>query len=196
MAKEDRQKLLLALLILMLIAVAWRQLSPSFSASSEAGRRTSSQATSRAARTGKEEPLPKVVELRLADLQRSEAHYSPGRDPFRFGEAPKPELPPPDPTPAADDAQIRDALVRATQNPDRGRPPARQPPPVDVVFLGSFGPSARKLAVFSDGRDIYNVLEGGVLKDQFIVVHIGYESADVGFVDFPDTPAQRLAVGG
>ena len=64
------------------------------------------------------------------------------------------------------------------------------------MFLGSFGPQTRRLAVFSDGAEIYNVLEGEVLKEQFVVVRIGFESADVGFVGFPDAPAKRLEIGG
>jgi hypothetical protein len=67
---------------------------------------------------------------------------------------------------------------------------------VDVVFLGSFGPDGRRIAVFSDGTDIYNVLQGGILKRVFRVDKIGFESADLGFVDFPDEPSQRLAAGG
>lgn len=196
MGREERQKLLLALLVVVLLVVAWRQLSPRFSSAGDAGSLASSQAASRAARSGRGAPLPTVVDLRLTDLEKSEAHFSPGRDPFRFGEAPRPEAPKPDPTPAADDAAVREALDRVRQNSDAEGGVVARPPPLDVIFLGSFGPKARKVAVFSDGRDIYNVFEGGVLKDQFIVVHIGYESADVGFVDFPESPAQRLAVGG
>jgi hypothetical protein len=37
---------------------------------------------------------------------------------------------------------------------------------------------------------------GDVLEDQFIVSHIGYESVDIKYVDFPDLPARRLPVGG
>jgi hypothetical protein len=50
--------------------------------------------------------------------------------------------------------------------------------------------------VFSDQQEIYNAHEGDVIKGRFVVVKIGYESADIGFVGFPDEPAQRLAVGG
>ena len=53
-----------------------------------------------------------------------------------------------------------------------------------------------RLAVFSDGQEIFNVPEGDVLKEKFVVVKIGLESADLGFVGFPDTPAKRLEIGG
>ena len=54
----------------------------------------------------------------------------------------------------------------------------------------------RRLAVFSDGSEIFNVLEGDVLKEHFIVERIGYESVDVTFLGFPDVPARRLEIGG
>ena len=44
--------------------------------------------------------------------------------------------------------------------------------------------------------DIYNVKLGGTIKDKFVVRQIGYESADIGFVDFPNAPLKRLPVGG
>ncbi len=76
------------------------------------------------------------------------------------------------------------------------RPARPTPPPVDVVFLGSFGHEELRLAVFTDGNEIFNVSEGSVLKDKFLVVKIGFESADLGFVGFPDAPTQRLEIGG
>jgi hypothetical protein len=75
-------------------------------------------------------------------------------------------------------------------------PPEPQPPEVPFRYLGSFGSPARRVAVFSDGDAIYNALEGDVLAGQFIVQHIGLESVDLRFVDFPRAPARRLAAGG
>ncbi len=133
----------------------------------------------------------------MDDLQQGAGQYSPGRDPFRFGEVARP--------PSRDEELARAAIRRAQQEaqakkeeekPPPPSPPAPKPPAVDVVFLGSFGPQSRRLAVFSDGSDIFNVLEGDVLKEKFIVVRIGYESADLGFIGFPDAPAERLEIGG
>ncbi|HKH48614.1 MAG TPA: hypothetical protein VKM72_28450, partial [Thermoanaerobaculia bacterium] len=70
-----------------------------------------------------------------------------------------------------------------------------KPPPFTLSYLGNFGPPSRRLAVFSDGKTIYNAQEGDVLAGQFIVADIGYESVDIRFVGFPDWPPQRLAVG-
>lgn len=136
---------------------------------------------------------PDLTTLRLTDLELKPGEYRPGRDPFRF--AAKPAPPPPVRTsPAAAPPQ------RRTPPEPRGKPPARQPaapqpPPVDVKYLGSFGPQDSKIAVFGDGTDIYNVRKGDILKEHFVVESINYESADLKFVNFPKLPATRLAAG-
>ena len=35
-----------------------------------------------------------------------------------------------------------------------------------------------------------------VLEGRFVVAHIGYESVDLGYLEFPDEPPARLPVGG
>ena len=75
-------------------------------------------------------------------------------------------------------------------------PDYREPPPVDVDLLGIFGPKSRRIAVLSDGEILLNVLEGGVVKEKFIVHKIGLESVDLTFVGFPDEAPHRLAIGG
>lgn len=133
-----------------------------------------------------------LTELRLADLELSTAEYRPGRDPFRFEvkKAPPPKAAPPKPPPQRGPPRRRPA-----PRPNAGEPAAPQPPPVDVKYLGSFGPDSGKIAVFGDGTDIYNVRKGDILKDHFIVESINYESADLKFVNFPQLPATRLAAG-
>ena len=69
-----------------------------------------------------------------------------------------------------------------------------KPPEFTMEYLGNFGPPNKKIAVFSDGKKIYNTVEGEVIENKFIVAHIGYESVDIRFVNFPDTPAKRLGV--
>lgn len=73
-----------------------------------------------------------------------------------------------------------------------------RPPPITVVYLGSFGPERRRIAVFADGagENLYNVRVGEVVEGKFIVDRIGYESVDIKFVGFPDEPAKRLPIGG
>ena len=136
-----------------------------------------------------------MVELRVADLEREPGDYAPGRDPFRFG-APPPPSACRKPAPPLDALRRAEEALAAQEQPEEATPPKPVPPPVDVVYLGSFGSEKQRLAVFSNGKAIFNVLEGGVLNEKFIVVRIGFESVDVGFVGFPDAPPERLAVGG
>lgn len=134
---------------------------------------------------------PRLTPLRLADLELKPGEYHPGRDPFRF--AAKPPPPAPAPPPAAKPVPQK---PKARPRPQASnRPAAPKPPPVDVKYLGSFGPKTGKIAVFGDGTDIYNVRKGGILKEHFQVESINYESADLKYVNFPKLPATRLAAG-
>jgi type IV secretory pathway VirB9-like protein len=73
---------------------------------------------------------------------------------------------------------------------------AAKPKPAEFTmeYLGNFGPPEKKIAVFNDGKKIYNALQGDVIDNKFIVARIGYESVDIRFVGFPDWPAKRLGV--
>jgi hypothetical protein len=125
--------------------------------------------------------LAQALTLDLAALEGGSAELEIGRDPFRFAAPPPPPPPPPRPAP-----------------PPMPPPPplGPQPPPVDVTFLGSFGPPQRRIAVFSDGDKIINAERGDTLSGKFVVHAIGYESVDLTFVGFPEVPPERLAVGG
>jgi len=198
--KKSRQWILFSVLVVVLGVAAWRQLGPLI-AGTPAG--VAARGSGTGARTTRQsdlldQELPVVEELRLADLEQATGQYSPGRDPFRFGQAvtPRESTTPRNAAAARRRAQREAQAKKPPPQAVRPTPSAPQPPPVDVVFLGSFGPQTRRLAVFSDGAEIYNVLEGEILKERFVVVRIGFESADVGFVGFPEAPAKRLEIGG
>jgi hypothetical protein len=147
-------------------------------------------------------PSDHVVELRVADLERPPRSYTPGRDPWRFKEPPPPPPPPPPPKPsAAELARQRAEQERLAREREAELERQRQealipkPPPFTWSYLGSFGPAERRIAVFTDGKSIFNAQQGETMAGKFIVAHIGYESVDIKFVGFPDVPAQRLAVG-
>lgn len=201
MSKDQRQKVLLGVLLVLMLVAVWRQFGPRITAgsgSSESGNR------SQAAERGTVRSVvdsPGVVELHLEDLEKVAGRFRPGRDPFRFGEARTLEA---EPTEDEDDeaaraAAAQEALRRAMEAQRRqeaavsGRPVL---PDFDLKFLGSFGSRQKRLAVFSDGAEIFNALEGGVLKSHFVIRQIGLESVDVGYLDYPDEPAIRLAAGG
>ena len=139
-----------------------------------------------------------VVALDLDQLVIRTRDLTVGRDPFRFAPPPPPPPPPP-PSKEELERRRREEEERLRQlELERAERLIPRPPEVTLVYLGSFGPTERRVAVFSDaGRDkIYNALAGDVLEGKFIVDHIGYESVDVKFVGFPDAPAKRLAIGG
>ena len=129
----------------------------------------------------------RVAELEVARLEAEPRDYAPGRDPFRYYDPPRPAPPPPPPPPP-----VEAVVADEAPPPDLG-PPL---PEIELTYLGSFGPAGRPIAVLTNGDTIYNAVEGDVVQGQFVVAHIGFESVDLAYVDFPDEPPARLAVGG
>lgn len=163
--------------------------------------------TSRAGTRTSSVPTDRVLPLQMAALQKVPRDYRPGRDPWRFVEPPPPKPPPPPPAPRGPSpeelARIREEQERlarqraeelARQRAELERP---KPPPFTLKYLGTVGNPSRRIAVFADDKGaIYNVLEGQeIVPGQFILASIGYESAEIKFVNFPDWPAQRVAAG-
>lgn len=190
MTRETRQKLLLAVLLVVLAFVAVRTVRQ-FSGSGSPGAVGRPAATREARDAGAAAGSGfEIVELELDRLQQKPGEFEPGRDPFRYRQNEAPKAPPPRRKP-------KPQPQRPKPQPAAQQQPARPSPPTpDFVFLGSFGPEEKRIAVFSDKQEIFNVMEGDVLKEDFVVRKIGYESADVGFVHFPEEPARRLEAGG
>ncbi len=193
MSLPARQKGLMAVLGVLLAVVLWQRLGPLAGAGGEFGA---------AGAAGDAAVDPTVEELKVAELEPRPSEHRAGRDPFRFGSPP----PPPGPTPeeieaarlrAEQEAAARAAAAAAAAAAAlNAEPPRPQPPQITLKYLGSFGSPARRIAVFSNGEMIYNALQGDVLEGKFIVHRIGFESVDVRFVGFPDSPPQRLSAGG
>ncbi|MEJ5165471.1 MAG: hypothetical protein WHV67_00405 [Thermoanaerobaculia bacterium] len=151
----------------------------------------------------KEVYIPPVLDLKLLQGDLSEKSLSIGRNIFRYG-APKktetgnerardmgrnvPKVPPKVPSePLATQEVPQTPRVEAT--------PKREPPYFNYKYLGFFGPQDKKLAVFSDGKEIIDVFEGETIMDKFIVKKIGFESVTIGFVGFPEDITQKIEVG-
>lgn len=196
----SRTKVLLGILAALLLLSGWFFLAAD-SDSSPAGGTGVPGAIRRTAAPEAKKPVDYVEELRVADLAGQARSFTPGRDPFRFFEPPPPPPPKPrQPTQAeldrARQEQERLERERAAQAAAQAAEAAKpKPAPFTLSYLGSFGPPEKRLAVFTDGKTIYNTRQGDVISGQFIVAHIGYESVDIQFVGFPEWPAQRLAVG-
>ena len=196
MTPQRRQRLLAGTLVVLAVIFAWNRLLPWLTAD-DPGTAGGGRAGAAGAASGQVQ----VVELRTDRLVHAAGEYSPGRDPFRYYQPPPPQPAGPTPEQLAAQREAREradaqraAAAAAAAVAAQNAPP--QPPDFQLTYLGCFGPKDRKIAVFTNGDDIYNVLVGDVLENQFIVSHIGYESVDIKYVDFPDLPAKRLPVGG
>lgn len=204
---ESRTKLLLGVLGFLLLVTGWYYLTPDSGSDVAGGADGAPPAVGalpgagHRAAGGAVAPVEYVEPLRIADLKAQPHNYTPGRDPWRFYEPP----PPPSPKPRQPSAAELEAMRLAQEKAERERAAALaaqqaeaakpKPAPFTMSYLGSFGQPGKRIAVFTDGKSIFNTLEGEVIEGKFVVAHIGYESVDIQFVGFPDWPAQRLAVG-
>jgi hypothetical protein len=210
-----RQRVLLAVLGVLVLLAAWRYLAPGddepivppaatarVGDPEDGGARPGPPAAPRAGANGASQaPVREVLDLRLSALQRDPQSYTPRRDPWRFVDPPPPPPPPEHKPTAAELAAERAAAELAARQRAEAEERARlealipKPPPFTLKYLGNFGTAERRLAVFTDGKTIYNVREGGTIDGKFTVNHIGFESVDIGFVGFPDAAPQRLPAG-
>lgn len=196
MNDRTRQRLLVGLLAVVAIFAGVRYLP---------GWLSDDGATARARRTALAGggAAPQVVRLDLGRLAAVEPGYTPGRNPFAYYvPPPPPRVEPPGPTPeelaraAAEQARRRELEAQRRAEQANQPPPPPKPPDFRLTYLGSFGPESRKIAVFTDGEEIYNALVGDVLAGQFEVAEIGFESVTITYVDFPDAPAKMVGLGG
>ena len=189
-ARSNRPRPLLLVLLAIVAAIAgWRYL-PSFGGGPGFTRTTSADPRS---------ATIEVVELAAHTLDQPPPEGTHARDPWSFGSRPAPERATPEratPEPAPQPAQPAQPVSTERPKPPAPRPVGPRPPAVDIVYLGTLGRDDDPVAVFSDGSEIYNAFKGDLVKEQFEVQRIGYESVDLGFVGFPDEPAVRLAIGG
>lgn len=181
-----RKTLLIALGALLLIG-AWRSLQPLLR---DKLRDEDPVAPAVVLPSGHKAPRPadRLATLHLASLDHpSPGSAAAGRDLWRFIDPP-----------ARPQPEIVTVLPPRPENlPQPETTTALNPPPqptVSLKYLGNFGPAGKKIAVLSDGQQIYNAQEGDVIGGRFIVARIGYESVDIRFVDFPGVPAQRVGV--
>lgn len=179
MTPERRQKMLLGALLLLLLVVGWTRLWPLLTSGGGGG-----VLIGRGSAEEAEIPEGKIVEL--ATLAPEVRNYRVKRDPFRFGEIPRPKPTPPPPPPP-----------QPVENKPPPTPVETGPalPPLELSYLGKFGPKKSPIAVLTDGETLYNAQEGDSVNEHFRVRSINLESIDLEYIQFPDQPAQRLPVG-
>jgi hypothetical protein len=176
---KTRRLWILIVLGALLVMVVW--IVPAMQPSSEKPKESTVHAVSASGAASYPEGR---MALLVAKLDAVRPASTAGRDPWRFVD------PPPQPSPVK--------LEKVVEAP---RPVASPPPLPDATspelpleYLGHFGPSHKKIAVLSNGKRIYNALEGDVVENRFLVARIGYESVEIQFVGLPGWPARRLGV--
>lgn len=183
MNEGTRQKTLLVLMSVLLVALAWRSLQSLLEEQD-----VPVPAVANHARQDRPRPGIQLATLHIADLDRIPPGSTAGRDPWRFLDPPA--------RPQETEPVRTVQPIPVMDLPQTVPPVASMPalPELSLEYLGNFGPPERKIAVFSNGREVHNAQEGEVIDGKFIVARIGYESVDLRFVDFPDLPAKRVGV--
>jgi hypothetical protein len=108
------------------------------------------------------------------------------RNPFRFR-----PTPPPPPPPTAVRGPAAGTSASAGPVVPTGPPP---PPPITLRFIGVVEQSTRlKLAVLSDGRNVFYGKEGDAIEGRYRILRIGPESIDMAYLDGRGRQTLRLA---
>lgn len=107
------------------------------------------------------------------------------RNPFRF----RPAAPPP-PEPAGRPEAPGGIAGSAMPAPPPGPPPL---PPITLKFIGVVEQNPRlKLAVLSDGRNVFYGKEGDTIEGRYRIERIGPESIDMAYLDGRGRQTLRL----
>lgn len=162
--------------------------------------------------------LPGIEPLRTDLLEPVSGSYRSDRNLFVFVEPPPPPPPPPvvqPPPPDRDKDGVPDFQDNCPDkmNPDQtdidrnGQgdacqsgeivpppPPPPTPPDFNYRYLGTFGSASRPIAAFSANGEIVNARVGDTIGGKFILLSIGIESVDIGYVGFPQDVRKRVPV--
>jgi hypothetical protein len=123
------------------------------------------------------------VHLDALSAERPRPGTTGQRDLFRF----KPKAPPPAP----------EAPRNATmQPPAPAAPPGPPPlPPIAMRFIGLVEATdpAKKIAILTDGRGLYEGSEGDIIEGRYRILRIGVESVDIAYLDGRGRQTIRLS---
>ena len=182
MAPDKRRQLgiLAGLLVVLLVVLVYNRDSDPIGATAI----TSTRPTA-ASRAGQAVDV-EVVRLDALTRGRPEPEGG-GRNPFRF----RPAAPPPSMAEGPRGGAPLPAMPVGPPMPV-GRPP---PPPIALKFIGVVEqtPSRLKLAVLSDGRNVFYGREGEVIEGRYRIERIGVESIEMAYVDGRGRQTLRLS---
>lgn len=107
------------------------------------------------------------------------------RNPFQF----KPKAPPP-PPPAPKPTVPQPMISEVVPPVDTGPPP---PPPIRVKFIGVVEKEGKKIAVLSEGGNVFSGVEGQIADGRFLIIKIGVESIELSYPDGRGRTTIRLS---
>jgi hypothetical protein len=179
--KTLRQLGVLAVLLLVLAAVLMYNQAP---APGTTGRAAATRARP-AREAGADSPIG-VVKLPALSAAGAELEAA-ERNPFRFRPV-APPAPAPPPAPPAGPGAVAGAAGPAVPS---GPPP---PPPITLRFIGVVEQNTRlKVAVLSDGRNVFYGKEGDAIEGRYRILRIGPESIDMAYLDGRGRQTLRLS---
>jgi hypothetical protein len=182
-SSSRRQVVVLCVLVAVLLVVVWRNfIVPGEPLGSTIGPLTTR--TPQPARPTGGDPVRQVEPVRLKALEAERPQPEGGeRDPFSFGE--RPVAPPSDAVGSSPPSTASGPIV------PEGPPP---PPPIALKFIGVVDTSdKRKIAVLSDGRNVFYGREGETVEGRYRIEHIGLESIEMAWVDGRGRQVIRLS---
>lgn len=184
MAPKSRRQLgiLAGLMALLLVVVVYNRDGDPVSATTAAAVRTPAASRERQA------VVVDVVGLDALTRGRPEPQAG-GRNPFRFRAA----APVPGPSIAAGpNAGVGGPATPVGTPVPVGPPP---PPPIALKFIGVVeqAPSRLKLAVLSDGRNVFYGKEGDTIEGRYRIERIGIESIEMAYIDGRGRQTLRLS---
>ena len=175
MEPERRRQILLGALVIVLAVVmyrAWASTSPALAPASNGS------AEAMATRPRSTQPTGTAPDVHLQALASDRPRpVSAERNLFRF----KPKAPPP-PPPAPPAAPRPEPAKPAAPTGPPGPPP---PPPITLKFIGiveAVDPP-RKIAVLTDGRNVFYGTEGQTIEGRYKILRIGTESIELSYLD-------------
>ena len=183
MAPKTRQQLVIlgVLLAILLVVVVYNR---------EADPVSATTVPTRLPVATRANPGSTVEAVRLDALSRQRPELQAGnRNPFRF----RAVAPPPPPAAAGPSGPGGPGSPMAAGPPVPEGPPP--PPPIALKFIGTVEqtPSRLKLAVLSDGRNVFYGKEGEVIEGRYRIVRIGVESIEMAYVDGRGRQTLRLS---
>ena len=114
------------------------------------------------------------------------------RNPFTFGAPPTPT---PNLTPRPTQPPRPTSVPRPPTPTPTPWPGGMGPPPnFDRTYIGHLGPGRLLVAVFRKGDDLEVAVAGDVLSEKFILLSVGLESVEIGFVGYPEEVVTRVPI--